>query len=141
MKKSIKEDRVRLYDRLMLRAAFSSLFWSVISDRRQEGEFTLKSLADKLGKNKSLISRWFSKDAPNWRIDSISDIANALNIDVKITATDRETGVVYTPSGHQNPTSIQYNPKLVASPTGTGGRVSLIVTKKPQGTEVSAAAA
>jgi transcriptional regulator with XRE-family HTH domain len=89
---------VRAYDRGMLRSAFVSLFWSVITERRKKGPFTLQQLAKILGANKAEVSRWF-KGQPNWTIGTIANIANALDLDIKIQAVDRKSGEVFTPAG------------------------------------------
>jgi len=92
---------MREYDRAMMRSAFVSLFWSVVSERRKRG-FKLQDLAKALSKDKSTVSRWFSgqPDAqPNWTLNTVSDIANALDLDLHIEAQDRITKVTYTPSG------------------------------------------
>ncbi len=89
---------VKDYDRGMLRAAIASLFWAVISDRRKQG-YKLKELADTLGCDKSQVSRWFSKDPPNWQVDTIADIAAALGLELHIEAIDRKTGQKFTASG------------------------------------------
>lgn len=95
-------DQKRQYDRMMQRSAFQSLFWSVLLTRKRESNFTLKALADKLGINKSYITRSFSSP-PNWQIDKISDVAEALGVDLIVEARDRATGVIYTPSGVRQP--------------------------------------
>ncbi len=89
-------------DRGFLRSAFLSLFWAVFSAKKKEEKLTLTQLADTLGVNKSVVSRWFSGD-PNWRINTISDIANSLDIEIRVTAMDRATGRVFTPSGETTP--------------------------------------
>jgi hypothetical protein len=94
-----KERRLLEYDRAMLRAAFVSLFWGAITEHKRRGKYTLQMLADKLGRNKSGVSRWFSSNPPNWGVDTISDIANALDLEIDIRATDRITGRVFTSSG------------------------------------------
>ena len=99
-----KDQRLLEYDRAMLRSAFVSLFWAAISERKRRGKYTLQMLADRLDTNKSGVSRWFSKDPPNWRIDTISDIANALDLDVELRATDRTTGTMFAPTGIYKPT-------------------------------------
>jgi transcriptional regulator with XRE-family HTH domain len=88
----------RSYTRAILRSAFVSLFWAVITERRKKGAYTLLELAKKLGANKAEVSRWFKSD-PNWTINTIASIASALDLDLTITATDRATGEVYTPAG------------------------------------------
>jgi transcriptional regulator with XRE-family HTH domain len=94
-----KERRLREYDRAMLRSAFVSLFWAVISERKQRSRYTLQKFADKLGRHKSAVSRWFSKDPPNWSVDTISDIAKALDLAIELRAADRVTGQIFTSSG------------------------------------------
>jgi Helix-turn-helix len=98
-----KERRLREYDRAMLRSAFVSLFWAAIYERKQRSKYTLQMLADKLSKHKSGVSRWFSKDPPNWSVDTISDIANALDLEIDLRAADRITGKVFTSSGILSP--------------------------------------
>jgi hypothetical protein len=94
-----KRRRLLEYDRAMLRAAFVSLFWGAITEHKRRGKYTLQMLADKLGRNKSGVSRWFSRNPPNWGVDTISDMANALDLEIEIRATDRITGRVFTSSG------------------------------------------
>ena len=97
-------DRLLLaYDREMLRSAFVSLFWSIISRKNRHGGFPLKTLADKIGVHKSAPSRWFSGRHTNWTVNTISDIANALDLDLEIRAHDRKTGETYTPYGLVKP--------------------------------------
>lgn len=95
------------YDRAMLRSAFVSLFWRVITDQKKKG-FTLVALARRLGANKAEVSRWFKGD-PNWTINTIASIANALDVDLHIEAVDRKTGRVYRPNG------VRYEPSMVSS--------------------------
>ena len=90
---------VRSYDRSMLRSAFLSLFWGIITERRKrKPSFTLQGLAKVLGTNKAEVSRWFNGD-PNWTINTIAAVANALNVELSIQAVDRETGAIFTPAG------------------------------------------
>jgi len=97
-KPTTTEARVREYERRMLRVAFVSLFWGVVRERRRSGKYTLQSLADAIGRDKSAVSRWFS-DEPNWELDTISDIANALDLDIRIEGYERSTGKRFTPEG------------------------------------------
>lgn len=92
-----KLNRLSIYDRHMLRSTFVSLFWAVISERRSKG-YKLKDLAQALGRDKSTVSRWF-RDRPNWRLDTIADVAGALDLQLRIDAVDRSTGVIYTATG------------------------------------------
>jgi antitoxin VapB len=98
-KPELTEEQLKEYDRQMLRASFVSLFWSVISDLKKRRGYKLQHLADKLGCDKSTISRWFAGNSPNWTLNTISDLAYALNVDLRIEAVDRETNTVHTPQG------------------------------------------
>jgi transcriptional regulator with XRE-family HTH domain len=99
----MKKSDVKEYDRLMLRAAVVSVFWSVITDLKKRRSYRLQELADEIGVDKSAVSRWFSGHNPNWTLNTISDIANALNVDVKIVAIDRRTKmIIHTPQGPQS---------------------------------------
>ena len=89
----------RAYERGMLRSAFVSLFWAVITERKKRGDFTLQELAKTLGTNKAEVSRWFNGD-PNWTVNTIANLANALDIEIEIRARDRRSpGTVFSPSG------------------------------------------
>jgi hypothetical protein len=98
-----RDELLIAYDREMLRSAFVSLFWSIISRKKQHGGFPLQTLADKIGVHKSAPSRWFSGGHPNWTVNTISDIANALDLDLEIRAHDRKTGEMYAPYGLVEP--------------------------------------
>jgi hypothetical protein len=132
-----KSEKQRLieYDRDMLRSTFVSIFWAAITERRKHGKFTLQSLADILGIGKWAVSRWFSGDPPNWTIDTISDVAGALNLDLKVEAIDRATGMVIRPSG------IQYPQKTKLTTPGQANRdtepsVALDPIRKPPSSRV-----
>jgi hypothetical protein len=134
-RKSEKQQLIE-YDRDMLRSAFVSIFWAAITERRKHRKFTLQSLADILGIGKWAVSRWFSGDPPNWTIDTISDVAGALNLDLKVEAIDRTTGAEIRPSG------IQYSQKAKLATPGhpnpdiTEPPVSLDPIRKPSSSHV-----
>src|SRR5438477_1451825 len=98
-------DEKRTFDRLSLRSEFQSLFWNVLLTRKRQTKFTFKALADALGINKSYVSRSFSSP-PNWQIDRISDMADALGVDLVVEARDRKTHAIYTASGVRTPSEI-----------------------------------
>jgi transcriptional regulator with XRE-family HTH domain len=102
------------YDQGMLRAEFTSLFWVAISLRREREKFTLESLAKLLRKNKGEVSRWFSSRRANWTIDTIARIADALDVDIRISAIDRKTGVEFTAAG---PVSSVKSSNVIQMPT------------------------
>ncbi len=91
----------RDYRRQMTRAAFQSLFWSVLLKRKQDSGLTLKGLADKLGIHKSYMTRSFSSP-PNWQIDKLSDLADALEVELVVEARDQKTGRTFTAFGIQS---------------------------------------
>lgn len=132
------------YDRGMLRSAFVSLFWGIIMERRKRGAFTLIALAKLLGTNKGEVSRWFS-GSPNWTLNTIAAVANALNVDLRIEAIDRTTQQVFTPAGLvQNPTTVAQAPvRNTAVPTGSkvGFERPLMFTQVPAGSVTKLAAA
>ena len=97
-KRKFGTDSLGDYDRLMLRSAFVSLFWAALQDKGRQ----LKYLAKELQIDKSAISRWFSSSPPNWQVDTISDIARALDLEIRITAISRDgSPKIYTSSGVQ----------------------------------------
>jgi transcriptional regulator with XRE-family HTH domain len=81
---------------------YESLFWGVIRERRRSGKCTLEALADAIGRDKSAVSRWFSGE-PNWELDTISDIAGALDLDIRIEARERSTDKRFAPEGFVPP--------------------------------------
>jgi len=91
-------DRLRAFDRGMYRSALVSLLWSVVTRKRKTEGLTLQDIADKLGVNKSQVSRWFRGD-PNWSANTVADLAHVLDVELTITATERATGIVHSPSG------------------------------------------
>jgi transcriptional regulator with XRE-family HTH domain len=123
---------LRAYDRAMLRSAFVSLFWAVISERRKKVGYTLVKLAKELGTNKAEVSRWF-RGEPNWTLGTIANIAHALNVELRIEAVDRVSGEVFTPTGLQRPAGHQ----VKHQETSASPRVNLVkITKKPEGLRV-----
>jgi hypothetical protein len=95
------DKRLRDYDRGVLRRSFVSLLWAVIQWRRRRDKFKMQELADALNKDKSEVSRWFG-GSPNWQLNTISDIAHALDLEIEIRARDRSTGTVFAPYGVVN---------------------------------------
>lgn len=89
---------IRAYDRGMLRSAFKSMFWGALSLRKKNEGLTFKDFAKLVGVSKHEVSRWFSGD-PNWTINTIANIADALAVELRIEAVDRKTGRVFSPSG------------------------------------------
>jgi transcriptional regulator with XRE-family HTH domain len=137
MSTSKKDDPkfLRSFDRGMLRSAFVSLFWAVITERRKQGHYTLLELAKRLGANKAEVSRWF-KGEPNWTIGTIANIANALDVEIKIEAIDRATGQIFTPSGVQKPAM-----RSAATVTSTGKPADRIRLTRHEGAEPEKTAA
>lgn len=117
-----------------LRSAFHSLFWGVIVNRKRNAGLKMRDIADKLGVNKSFVSRSFS-NPPNWRIETLADFADALDLDLIVEARDRKTGRIYTPSGVRSSsvttTSIEVD--------GWSVKVDLTATKNDGISTVSAA--
>src|SRR5690348_12711470 len=100
------------FARQMNRAAFASLLWSVISFRRKSGPLTIQAIADGLGTHKSVVSRWFSNDLPNWELDTVSDLAEFLNVEIDVIARDRASDVIFTSAGVREPGTSATAPTL-----------------------------
>lgn len=106
MMNNVDGTTLREFDREMFRSSLVSLFWAVISDRKRRHGYKLKDLAAALNMDKSNVSRWFSQ-LPNWEANTISDLANALDLDLRIVAQDRSNGRLYTPAGVEPPVAVE----------------------------------
>jgi transcriptional regulator with XRE-family HTH domain len=137
--KSRKSDPkfVREYSRGMLRSAFVSLFWGIIMERKKRGSFTLQALAKALSTNKGEVSRWFNGD-PNWTINTIANVADALDVELRIQAIDRKSGEVFTPSGLQVSAGVRQREHMVTA--GPPKQTKATVTTIPHGSTVASAA-
>lgn len=89
---------IKQFSREMMRSMFQSMFLSVFNDRKKRHKMTQQQLANSLGINKAVISRNLNSP-PNWTIDKISDMAEALDVEIQIMARDRKTGIVHTAAG------------------------------------------
>jgi hypothetical protein len=138
--KPSEPDRFALhYDQGMLRSAFRSLFWSIISEKKKSGSFSLASLVALLPRgDKGKVSRWFNGD-PNWTVNTIGTLANSLNVDIRIQAVDRKTGVIYTPAGIQNVPTIEYVRTEPATRVEQTRFATPIIRRLPLGASVTAA--
>lgn len=88
MRKNFDRD----YARAMLRSEFVSMFVSALKFRKQrQPEFGVVALAKTIGKDKATLSRDLG-GSPNWGLDTVSDLANALQCDLLVELVDRETG-------------------------------------------------
>lgn len=89
------------YDRFFYRSSLVSMFWAVIQARKaRKSKFKLKDLSDALKVDKSVVSRWFS-NSPNWTANTVADIANVLDLELRVSVYDRTDGKIYTASGEQ----------------------------------------
>lgn len=121
----------------MLRSAFVSLFWGIIMERKKRGSFTLQALAKALSTNKGEVSRWFNGD-PNWTINTIANVADALDVELRIQAIDRKSGEVFTPSGLQVSAGVRQREHMVTA--GPPKQTKATVTTIPHGSTVASAA-
>jgi hypothetical protein len=81
------------------------MFWSIISHKKQNGTFSVKDFVALLPRgDKGKVSKWFNGD-PNWTLNTIGTIAHALNVELRVEAVDRSTGIVFTPAGVQDEAS------------------------------------
>jgi transcriptional regulator with XRE-family HTH domain len=124
------------YGRATLRSAFHSLFWAVLKEKRKNGSFTFKELAKQLGTNKAEVSRWFNGD-PNWTINTIANLAQTLDVQIKIQAIDHTTGVIFSPAGPvvQIPKQAQSS---IRKSMYTDPPVDTHIVKKPPGFDLPA---
>ena len=104
--KPTDEKYERTYAKAALRAALVSLFWGVIRERKKRGGFTMQALAKAIGSTKHEVSRWFNGD-PNWTLNTIGNLAHALDLDLIVQARERSTGLIFTSSGIQSEPSVQ----------------------------------
>lgn len=114
------------FRRGMLRSAFHSLFWAVIADRKRNAGLKMKDIAANLGVNKSFVSRSFSSP-PNWRLDTLADFSDALDLDLIVEARDRKTGRVFTPAG------VRANAMTTTTIELKGPKASISLTATDQG--------
>ncbi|WP_295491463.1 helix-turn-helix transcriptional regulator [Sphingorhabdus sp. EL138] len=118
------------YDRFFYRSSLVSMFWAVIQARKKrKSAFKMKQLSDALKVDKSVVSRWFA-NSPNWTANTVSDIANALDLEIRVSVYDRTDGKIYTPSGEQTqalttscPSTIDETPRINTASTFNGPRV------------------
>lgn len=89
---------LREFSQQMLRAMVQSVFVSVFNESKKREKLSQSGLAKRLGINRSVISRNLSSP-PNWTVDKISDMAEALNVDIEIIARDRVSGHCHTARG------------------------------------------
>lgn len=131
-KRKFGTDRLGDYDRLMLRSAFVSLFWGAMQDQNRP----LKFLSKELKVDKSAISRWFSSNPPNWQIDTISDLARALDLEITITAKPRDgSSKMYTSAGVQEIKVQENSSDLTSKQVRTENpnpSVQSLIIKKPE---------
>ena len=115
------------YDRFFYRSSLVSMFWAVIQARKKrKSAFKLKQLSDAMNVDKSVVSRWFS-NSPNWTANTVADIANALNLDIRISVFDRTDGLVYTPSGVQVPALTTTVPPTIDIPSTSSASIDMRV--------------
>jgi len=86
---------MRDYNREMFRSSVVTAFYAALQSKKHRAGYKAQQLADTLGIHKSSVSRWFSGDLPNWELNTVSDIATALNIDLHFSACDRDSGEVF----------------------------------------------
>ena len=123
---STDEKFVRTYARLMLRSTFVSLFGNGLQQRRKQiPSFGLSALARLAGKDKSTLSRDFA-GTPNWRLDTVSDLAQALNMELRIEAIDKTNGAIVSATGRASTSSHFDLPKGV-TPVSSVGTITKMV--------------
>lgn len=83
----------------VLEAQIFGAFWLAIEARRKEDGLTQNELSERTGRDKTNISKLL--DGPrNWTLKTISDLAEALNLQVEFSLKDKKKPErVFTPTG------------------------------------------
>jgi hypothetical protein len=124
---TLNEQERATLKRELFKGGFVSALFSLYKSRKKQagakgGKYLLQDMANDAGVTKAQVSRWFNGDeAPNWRLSTVYDIAEALDGEVHITITDRKTGEVHTAHGMEMPMH------SVATTSGTTAR-RIVVT-------------
>lgn len=127
------EKFLREFRHVMLRTLVQSVFVSIFNDKKKKDGLSQSKLAEKMGVNRSVISRSLA-DPPNWTIDKISDMAEAMNVDLEVIARDRDTGICHTARGrlHMAFTTGKRAPEIVENKSPTLSPPSMTVTTADQ---------
>lgn len=96
--KHTRKSKERALSRELLRSSFASVFWSAFKAKQKRSGYRLLDLAKDTANDKATVSRWFSS-LPNWQIDTIADIADALDVDLIIEARERSSATVHSTRG------------------------------------------
>jgi hypothetical protein len=74
-------------------------FWLAIEARRKESGLTQSLLVERTGRDKTNISKLLDKPR-NWTLKTISDLAEALGVQVEVALKDKENSTrIFTPTG------------------------------------------
>lgn len=98
------KDRAALKHELFKSGVVSALF-SLFKSRKNQAaakgrKYLLQDMANSAGVTKAQVSRWFNGEmAPNWRLTTVFDIAEALDGEIRFEIVDRRTGAVHTARG------------------------------------------
>ena len=90
----LTQEEEKEYRKRSVHSMFQSLFWGALQDKHRR----IDDIADRTKYNKEHVRCLFRRDAW-WSINAISDVAEALDLELNVEARDRTTGKVYTPSG------------------------------------------
>jgi transcriptional regulator with XRE-family HTH domain len=83
----------------MMETAFFGAFYAAILARKEEQSLTRAALGKRMGREKTGISKLLSGPR-NWQIDTISDLAEALDLRLEIALVDRVNPLrKFTPTG------------------------------------------
>ena len=78
------------YRRLSLHSMFQSLFWGALQDKHRK----IDDIADKTKYNKEHVRCLFRHGYTWWSINAIFDVAEALDLELRVEARDRSTGKI-----------------------------------------------
>lgn len=95
-----RELKLELFKNAVLSAVFSLFRSRQKQAAAQDQKYLMQDFANDAGATKSQISRWFKGGiAPNWRLSTLFDMAEALDGELRIEIVDRRTKEVHGASG------------------------------------------
>jgi transcriptional regulator with XRE-family HTH domain len=100
----------------LARQIFGALY-SALKYRKESHDLTRAEFGERIGRDKTGVSKLL-RGPGNWTIQTISDIANALEVDVEFAFFDQhDQSIMFTATGMHHSPSLVQNYSVIASPT------------------------
>src|ERR1700761_785338 len=112
--KSLVSPRRRAYTRLI--GSIANALHSALQDEGNRHGLTKSAIAEKLGKNKSVVTRLFAGTA-NMTLESLSDLAYAMNRSVRVSLEPKSAPSGFNTILHPTVNVLMPGPQVAASPT------------------------